>query len=76
MSVVDAYIVTCRASLSTRSPLQVTIVDMANVILPGFAAACAQYTLKWLQRHGVELRLGEAIATIEDTSITLKSGVP
>ncbi|KAL3917898.1 MAG: hypothetical protein SGPRY_006222 [Prymnesium sp.] len=53
---------------------KVTIVDMANVILPGFAAACAQYTLKWLQRHGVELRLGEAIASIEETSITLKSG--
>eukprot|EP00966_Prymnesium_polylepis_P079306 1837908-Prymnesium_polylepis.2 len=53
---------------------KVTFVDMAPTILPGFAPKCAQYSLAWLQARGVVMRLGEAIAAIDDASITLKSG--
>jgi len=53
---------------------KVTIVDMAKSILPGFAPESVQFALRWLEAKGVELRLGEAIADIGDTSITLKSG--
>ena len=52
----------------------VIVVDFAKTILPGFDAAASTYTLEWLERAGVELMLGEAIDTIEETFITLKSG--
>jgi len=53
---------------------QVTFVDMAPTILPGFAPKCAEFALDWLNKRNVVLRLGEAIQDIGTESITLKTG--
>ena len=53
---------------------RVTFVDMAPSILPGFPPPCVDFTRRWLESMGAELRLGEPIETIGATSVTLRSG--
>jgi len=53
---------------------RVTFVDMATTILPGFDERAAGYSLRWLEKRGAELVLGEAIEAIRHESVLLKSG--
>ena len=52
----------------------VTFVDMAPTILPGFDEAAAAYTKAWFRARGAQMRLGEGIAEIRSSSLTLRSG--
>lgn len=53
---------------------QVVVVDFAKTILPGFDEGACKYSIAWCEKMGVEMMLGEAIDTIEEKQIVLKSG--
>ena len=53
---------------------QVAAADASHTILPGFDDTARAYARDWCERACVEFLFGEAIAAIDDTRITLRSG--
>ena len=58
-----------------NSQKRVVLVDMAKQILTGFHPRSVSYVTKWLEQHGAELRLGERIQELTDTSVTFSNGL-
>ena len=54
--------------------VRVLLVDMAEQILPTIDPSLASYAIRQLQKRGIEMRLGQKIAKIDDRSVTLSKG--
>jgi NADH dehydrogenase len=54
--------------------IRVVLVDMAEEILPTIDPSLAKYAIRQLQKRGIEMRLGQKIAKIDDHSVTLSKG--
>jgi NADH dehydrogenase len=53
---------------------RIVLVEAGSALLPMFRSSIRSYTKKALEDRGVEVLLGEVVATVEPTRITLKSG--
>jgi NADH dehydrogenase len=53
---------------------RIVLVEAGSALLPMFRSSIRSYTKKALEDRGVEVLLGEVVAAIEPTRITLKSG--
>jgi NADH dehydrogenase len=53
---------------------RIYLVEAGSELLPMFRSSIRTYTKKALESRGVEVLLGEVVATVEPTRITLKSG--
>src|SRR4051812_14995900 len=53
---------------------RVTLVEAGPVLLGMFKPDIQAYTKKALETRGVEVRLGEAVSSVEPTRVTLRSG--
>jgi NADH dehydrogenase len=53
---------------------RIYLVEAGSELLPMFRSGIRTYTKKALESRGVEVLLGEVVATVEPTRITLKSG--
>lgn len=54
--------------------IRVLLVDMAEQILPTIDPSLAKYAIRQLQKRGIEMRLGQKIAKIDERSVTLSKG--
>jgi NADH:ubiquinone reductase (H+-translocating) len=53
---------------------RIYLVEAGSELLPMFRSSIRTYTKKALEDRGVEVLLGEVVATVEPTRVTLKSG--
>ena len=54
--------------------IRVLLADMAEEILPTIDPKLAKYAIRQLQKRGIEMRLGQKIAKIDERSVTLSKG--
>ncbi len=54
--------------------IRVLLADMAEEILPTIAPSLGKYAIRQLQKRGIEMRLGQKIAKIDERSVTLSKG--
>ena len=54
--------------------IRVVLADMAEEILPTIDPSLAKYAIRQLQKRGIEMRLGQKIAKIDERSVTLSKG--
>ncbi len=53
---------------------RVILLDAGGRLLSGFNDKCADYALETLRRRGVEIRLNEPVAGVDESGVRLKSG--
>lgn len=63
-----------RAILGEDAEIEVILVERAQDIGPDLGAGPRQVIEQALQQHGVQLRLGQAVATVDATGLTTSSG--
>lgn len=54
--------------------IRVLLADMAEEILPTIDPSLAKYAIRQLQKRGIEMRLGQKIKSIDESSVTLSKG--
>ena len=54
--------------------IRVVLADMAEAILPTIDPSLAKYAIRELMKRGIEMRLGQKLAKIDERSVTLSKG--
>jgi NADH:ubiquinone reductase (H+-translocating) len=58
----------------SQDQARIVLVEAGSALLSMFRSDIRSYTKKALERRGVEVMLGEVVASVEPTRVTLKSG--
>lgn len=56
------------------SRARVVLVEQADAVLGAFSRSSQEYAKRVLGRHGVEVRLGEQVAAVDDTAVRFADG--
>jgi NADH dehydrogenase len=65
---------TCRYANLSRHDYQITLVEIADRILPALDADLADYARRHLERRGVHIRLNSSVEEIRKTDVVLRDG--